>query len=80
MEYQQLYLQKLEILQFTHLPPICSGGSTEEEIRSSTAEKRLVDEFSFHSNEGQLWQWIEQDKLALRPKRQGRGLMVSDFI
>ena len=75
----------MEILQSTHLPlPICSGGGTEEEIGSGTAEKRLVviyhDESSFHSNEGQLWKWTEQDKLAIRPKGQGRGLMVSDFI
>lgn len=75
VEYQRLYLRKLEVLQLTHLaPPICSGGSTEEVIGSSTAEKRLVviyhDESSFHSNEGQLWQWTEQDKLALRPKGQ----------
>ena len=58
VEYWHLYLRKLEVFQLTHLPPpICSGGSTEEVIGSSTAEKRLVviyhDESSFHSNEGQ---------------------------
>ena len=85
VEYRRIYLRKLEVLQSTHLsPPTCSGGSTEEIIGSDSAEKRLVliyhDESSFHANEGQLWQWTEQDKLALRPKGQGRGLMVSDFI
>ena len=47
-------------------------------------EKRLVmiyhDESSFHANEGQSWQWAEEDKQMLRPKSQGRGLMISDFI
>ena len=65
-------------------PPSCCSGETEEVIGDSNASKRLViiyhDESSFHSNEGQSWQWAEEDKLALRPNSQGRGLMVSDFI
>ena len=65
-------------------PPTCDNGATEEAIRNVDAEKRLVlmyhDESSFHANEGQTWQWAEEDKLALRPKSQGRGLMVSEFI
>ena len=85
VEYRRIYLQKLEVLQISHLPPpSCSGGHTKEAIGSSTAQKRLVllyhDESCFHANEGQQWQWTEVDKLALRPKSQGRGLMVSDFI
>ena len=85
VEYCKLYLRKLEILQLSHLPPpTCDNGATEEAIGNVDAEKRLVlmyhDESSFHANEGQTWQWAEEDKLALRPKSQGRGLMVSDFI
>ena len=85
VEYRRIYLRKLEVLQISHIPPpSCSGGHTEEAIGSSTAQKRLVllyhDESCFHANEGQQWQWTEVDKLALRPKSQGRGLMVSDFI
>ena len=38
------------------------------------------DESSFHANEGQSWQWAEEDKQMLHPKNQGRGLMISDFI
>ena len=85
IEYRKLYLRKIEILQSTHLPPPYGlGGETEELIGSSTAEKRLVllyhDESRFHSNEGQTWQWAEENRLTLRPKGQGRGLMISDFI
>ena len=85
IEYRQIYLRKLEILQSTHPPPpTCSTGQTEEIIGSEIGEKRLVliyhDESSFHSNEGQSWQWAEKEKLTLRPKSQGRGLMISDFI
>jgi len=81
-EYRRIYLRKPEILQST--PPICPGGETEETIGAAGAEKRLVllyhDESSFHSNEARTWQWTEKDKVSLRPKGQGRGLMVSDFI
>ena len=43
IEYQQVYLRKLEILQSTHLsPPTCSTGQTEEIIGNETAEKLLV--------------------------------------
>ena len=85
VEYHNIYLHKIEILQSTHLsPPICCSGQTEEIIGSNLAEKRLVliyhDESSFHANEGQSWHWAEEDRLTIRPKTQGRGLMISDFI
>jgi len=85
VEYRKLHLCKIEILQSTHLPPpICSTGQTEEIVGSESSEKRLVliyhDESSFHANEEQSWQWAEEDKLMLRPKSQGRGLMISDSI
>ena len=64
--------------------PICSTGQTEEILGSETAEKQLVliyyDESSFHANEGQSWQWAEEDKLIICAKSQGQGLMVSNFI
>ena len=85
VEYRKIYLRKIEILQSTHLPPpICSTGQPEEIIGNESSDNRLVliyhDESSFHANEGQSWQWAEEDKLILHPKSQGRGLMVSDFI
>ena len=85
VEYRKLYLRKLEILQSTRLPPpACFSGQTEESIGNVSAEKRLVliyhDESVFHANDAQLWQWAEEDKITIRPKSQGRGLMISDFI
>ena len=85
VEYRKLFLREMEILQSTHLPPpACSTGHTEEIVGNESSEKRLVliyhDESSFHANEGQSWQWAEEEKLMIRPKSQGWGLMVSDFI
>jgi len=84
-EYRPIYARKLECLQTSHLPPpSCHCGDTEENIGSDTADKRLVliyhDESSFHANEGQSWQWAEENMLALCLKSQGRRLIVSDFI
>jgi len=67
-----------------YLPLAAPGGDTEENIGSDTADIRLVliyhDKSSFHASEGQSWQWAEENMLALRPKSQGRGLMIRDFI
>ena len=38
------------------------------------------DESIFHSNDDQRWMWGEKGKIILKPKGQGRGIMVSDFI
>ena len=34
----------------------------------------------FYSNDDQGWMWGEKGKIILKPKGQGRGIMVSDFI
>ena len=67
-----LYLRKIEA---THMPPpACMTGQTEKVLGNKTFEKRLVtifsyhDESSFHANEGQSWQWAEENMLALRSK------------
>ena len=81
VEYRKIYLRKIDILHSTHLPPpICSTGQTEKILGNESSENDLSDESSFHANEGQSWQWAEEDKLIIRPKSQGRGLMISDFI
>ena len=36
--------------------------------------------YTFHSNDGQGWLWAEAGKQPIRPKGQGRGIMVSDFV
>lgn len=86
VEYRKLYLRKLEILQSTHLPPpLCSDGlMVTHRLGVSSATKKLVliyhDESSFHANDGQSIIWAEEGKVPIRPKTQGRGLMVSDFV
>ena len=85
VEYRQMYLRKIEILESTHLPPPpCVDGNAEENIGNPGAQRKLVllyhDESSFHANEAPSWQWAEEGKLAIRPKSMGRGIMVSDFI
>ena len=82
VQYRLLFLRKLEILQSTHaLPPTCSD---EPAIVSHSSGRELVliyhDESTFHSNDGQGWMWAEKGRQPIRPKGQGRGLMVSDFI
>ena len=37
-------------------------------------------ESTFHANEGQGTMWVEDGNLPIRPKSQGRGIMVSDFV
>ena len=85
VEYRKLYLRKLEILSSTHLPPpACEDGLTAVETGNPSATKFLVlifhDESSFHANEGQSIMWAEEGRVPIRPKNQGRGLMVSDFV
>lgn len=85
VDYRQLFLRKLEILQSTHLPPpLCSDGLVRHQIGNPSAKKKLVllyhDESSFHANEGQSVIWAEEGKVPIRPKSQGRGMMVSNFV
>ena len=90
VEYRKLYLKKLDILASTHLPPpLCSDDpSSHASVPSGSDEpsqrRKLVlifhDESIFHSNDDQGWMWGEEGKTILKPKGQGRGIMVSDFI
>ena len=38
------------------------------------------DEAAYHSNDDKKWMWSEKWKQPIRPKSQGQGLMVSDFV
>ena len=50
-------------------------------VGGATASRSLVlDESSFHTNEGQSVLWAEEGRVPIRPKSQGRRLMVSDFV
>ena len=67
--------------QHTCPPPTCSGGLTVFKTGNPEAKNGLVhDESSFHANEGQSVMWAEEGRVSIRPKNQGRGLMVSDFV
>ena len=85
VEYRKLYLRKLEILEATHAPPpLCSDDPIRVHQEEDESKKKLVliyhDESTFHSNDGQGWLWAEAGKQPIRPKGQGRGIMISDFI
>ena len=85
VQYRKLYLRKLEILEATHAPPPpCSDEPVRVRREEDDEKKKLIliyhDESTFHSNDGQGWLWAEEGKQPIRPKGQGRGIMVSDFI
>ena len=82
VDYRKLYLiRKHEILSATHAPP--PSCSDEPPAQPSTVKKLVLifhDESTFHSNDDQGWMWGEKNKIIIKHKGQGRGLMVSDFI
>ena len=67
-----------------HLQHVKMGGLIAVQTGNPAASKHLVlifhDESSFHANEGQSLMWAEEGRVPIRPKNQGRGLMVSDFV
>ena len=90
VEYRKLYIKRLDILASTHLPPpLCSDeppchASSYTSSDEPSLHRKLVlifhDESIFHSNDDQGWMWGEKGNTILKPKGQGRGIMVSDFI
>ena len=83
VEYRTLYLRRLEILSNTHAPPpLCTDEVSEPFIGPQRRDLVLLfnDESTYHSNEDQGWMWAEKGNQPIRPKGQGRGIMVSDFV
>ena len=81
VDYRKIYLKKHLVWASTHaLPPPC----IDEPPAQPSDKKKLVlifhDESIFHSNDDQGWMWGEKNKIVIKPKGQGRGIMVSDFI
>ena len=79
------FIDVLCTLEATHKPPpTCSDGIHPYALGNSSADKHVVlifhDETVFHSNEGRVYAWHEKGSGPLRPKDQGRGIMVTDFI
>lgn len=83
IEYRTLYLRRLEILSSTHAPPpLCTDEVSEPFIGPQRRHLVLLfhDESTYHSNEDQGWMWAEKGNQPIKPKGQGRGIMVSDFV
>lgn len=76
VDYRKIYLRKLEALESTHAPRPPVSGEPDPELSVPI----FHDESTFHSNDDQKWMWAEKGKQPIRPKSQGRGIMVSDFI
>lgn len=80
-DLSNIYLHKLEALKLTHVPH--HPASDESDPEPSERRKLVLifhDESTFHSNDDQKWMWAEKGKQLTKPKSQGRGNMVSDFI
>ena len=83
VESRKDYLQFMEELQSTHLPPPAPEyiGPLPPPPPGS---KYLVildhDESVFYSNEDQSVIWAEPGTTFIKPKSKGSGIMVSDFI
>ena len=84
--YRQQFIRKIDILQNSHLPPPLG---TDNLTASYTVGKldatcKLVlifhDESVFHSNEDIAYHWIEHGRSFFKPKGDGKGIMVSDFV
>ena len=84
IDYRKLYLKKMEILETTHAQPPQPSDEVRLITDSDSSKKQLVtiyhDESIFHSNEDQGWAWAEKWGQQIKPKGQGRGIMISDFI
>ena len=76
-ESLKLFLQKLEILESTHMSP-GDGKSTQATVGNPDASKRLIsifhDESIFHTNKSQSIMWAKEGKVPIQPKSLGRGL------
>ena len=81
VDYRKIYSRKLEALESTHAP---HPPTSDEPTLEPSHRRKLVlifhDESTFHSNNDQGWMWAENGKQPIKPKSQGRGIMVSDFV
>lgn len=84
VDYRKLFLRKMEILETTHAQPPQASDEARVITEFDSSKKQLVmiyhDESVFHSNEDQGWAWAEKWGQQIKPKGQGRGIMISDFI
>ena len=74
----------MNILETTHAQPPQPSDEVQVFTESDSSKKKLIliyhDESIFHSNDDQGWTWAEKWGQKIKPKGQGKGIMVSDFI
>ena len=84
VDYRKPFLKKMEILETTHAQPPRASNEAQVITESDSSKKQLVmiyhNESIFHSNEDQGWAWAQKWGQQIKSKRQGRGIMISDFI
>ena len=88
-EYRGKFLKQMIQTGFLHPddgPTPESQASFPHDVPLASAETRektvffFHDESAFHANEDQKVQWGEKGTFMIRPKSQGSGIMVSDFV
>ena len=89
VEYRAQFLKKVEALG-PYLVKFRDDGSMKEKVYPSDCavngpNKRPVilityDESIFSANDGRHQAWLKKDDAFLRPKRKGKGIIVSDFL
>ena len=86
VEFRKLFLKKMHVYEITHkLPPLPEDNLIPPyTVGNPDARKELVlvfhDECVFHTNDDKVYSWTEQGRARLKPKGQGRGIMISDFV
>lgn len=86
VEYRKQFLKKLYVLETTYqLPQLPEDGMEQPyTIGDLQAQWKLVvvfhDESVFHSNDDLAYSWVGNGHMKLKPKGQGQGIMISDFI
>ena len=83
---RQKYVEVMRELENSHKPPpTCSDGIHPilwVMLYNQPKPHVIIyhDETTFHANHGLCVGWHEKGKWPLKPKDEGRGIMVTDFI
>ena len=86
LQYRMLYLNKIRVLEASHLPPpTCQDAIPSWNNGDTSKSKHVVfiyhDESTFNANDAHSRVWVDPSGSgAVRPKGKGQGIMVSDFI
>ena len=86
LQYRMLNLNKIRVLEASHLPPpTCQAAIPSWNNWDTSKSKHVVfiyhDESTFNANDAHSRVWGDPSGSgAVRPKRKGQGIMVSDFI